>query len=503
MNDYFWHRVTAVVARRKRRVLFFAAVAIASALASVAANSSAFVVYPQPHLAAMHAILSYSPAASAQLANLKHHYPNHPATVYLENYKAFADFLAFEKPLDAQTFPILAERRISQTTLLVSQPIAAVYQCNMLLQVALVHAMEGNNISAFRTVLKALQLQKHIPDNEAFLQERNKLALVFDLFWAIVPDDYQWVLELWGRPVDLQKTIPRLKQYVTQQKGVAGLSDEAHLLSSLFLLKANVSGKDAMALQPVLSETPLLLYVDGLLALKTKQFSGVMPLLLSADCDVFPPLHYLKGRILLNDLQVDAGRRSLQLFLHRYQGPTFKSDAMLRMAWCSLLDGDMVGARQTGEEMLLANHAKTYADRQALSEVNYLSKTNSTMLQIRLLFDAGNVNRSLALALNNGSLALSVACEYHYRAGRARHELGMLELALHDYKKAINNNTDPDRYFAANAALKSATIYYGLGQHANAKAMLKQCISLNRGDYSASIKNEARQLQRLLNSSGN
>jgi hypothetical protein len=42
-----------------------------------------------------------------------------------------------------------------------------------------------------------------------------------------------------------------------------------------------------------------------------------------------------------------------------------------------------------------------------------------------------------------------------------------------------------------------------LGQHANAKAMLKQCISLNRGDYSASIKNEARQLQRLLNSSGN
>jgi tetratricopeptide (TPR) repeat protein len=502
MNNYIWHRVTSVVARRKRRVLFFAAMAIGCAFVSVMANPSAFVVYPQPHLATMQSILNYSSAASAQLANLKHNYPNHPATVYLENYKAFADFLAFEKPVDAQTFPILAERRIALTTSLVSQPIAAVYQCNMLLQVALVHAMQGNNVTAFRTVLKAQQLQKQIPDNESFLQERNKLALVFDLFWAIVPDDYQWVLELWGRPVHLHKTIPLLNRYVAQQKGVVGLSDEAHLLSSLFLLKANVPGKDVMAHQPALTVTPLSLYVDGLLALKTKQLPGVMPLLLKADCDVFPPLHYLKGRMLLNDLQVDAGRRSLQLFLQLYQGPTFKNDAMLRVAWCSLLDGDMAGAQRIGKELLLANHAKTYADRQALSEVKYLAGTNAIMLKIRLLFDAGNAKQSLALALSNRSLASSVACEYHYRIGRARHELGMFDLALLDYKTAIDNNTAPDRYFAANAALKSATIYYGLGQHANAKAMLKQCLSLNRGDYSSSIKNEARQLQRQLNALG-
>lgn len=506
MYDFMWHSVKYVVVRLKGRVAYllsflFFTTFLCGAFAGSRSNYPVIEVYSTEHLHVLQTILDVSPLAPAKLAKLKHNQPHHPATLYLENYSAFVAFIALEKPIDAQTFSILAQQRAKQIEQMVGDATAAVYCSNILLQMAIVEAISGNSVQSLRSVVKAMQLVKKIPDEAPFYQEREKLSIVFDLFWAVVPDDYKWALNLWGISVDWEQGIGRLDKYVTRYKSSVGLGDEAQIIESLVYLKATSTANGFLLPYHESLGKPLLTYVDGLLALKIKQQATVLPLVGDDVCLLFPPLYYLKGRMKLNILDKSAALE-LQAYLDRFAGNSFKADALLRLAWCNALNGERQNTSLFASLMAKLSAPLTYADKQAASEINLVGSIDTTLLKARLLFDAGNYQQSLALLADNKLLNRTLPCEYFYRMARAQHQLGLHSEALVNYRSCIDHNTNPQRYFAPNAALKSAELLFADNAAEPARQMVKRCLELNQGEYAESIKAEAQALLKTINKSG-
>jgi hypothetical protein len=503
MYDFMWHSVKYVVVRLKGRVVcflsfLFLTIFLAGSFANSRSSYAEIEVYSDEHLQVLQAILDVSPLAPGKLAKLKRNQPNHPATVYLENYSAFIAFIALEKPIDAQTFPILAQQRTKQIDQMVGDAAAAVYNSNIMLQLAIVEAINGHNVQSLKAVVKAMQLVKKIPNEVPFYHEREKLSIVFDLFWAVVPDDYKWALNLWGISVDWQQSVARLGKYVSQAQSQIGLGDEAKIIESLVYLKATWATKGFLLPKHNALGKPLLIYVDGLLGLKIKQQEMVLPLIGDDVCRLFPPLYYIRGRMKLNVLDESAANE-LRSYLDRFDGNSFKADALLRLAWCDALTGERQNTSSFVSLMAKLSTPLTYADKQALSEIKQINRIDTTLLKARLLFDAGIYQKSLALLVDNKQLKAVMPCEYFYRMARAQHELGLSADALSNYRCCIENNTSPQRYFAPNAALKAAELLFVGNAMEPARQMVKLCLELNQGEYAESIKAEAQALLKAIN----
>lgn len=454
-------------------------------------------VYEELHLLALQDILDFSPSAQERLAILKSRYPNHPANLYLENYKAFIDFMAFEKPVDVETFTVLAERRAALIDKAASGSIASVYKDNMFLQVAVVELVKGQNATALKYVVKASQHVKKIPADNACAQEKEKLTVLFSLFCSNIPDGYQWVLRLMGMPVVQGDVNHRLQKYVVNCSSISGLGYEAVLLQMVAALKLDDSVEKLPILSDRLLGNTMIAYINALLVFKHHAVGDLLPDMPEVACNKFPPLWYARGRFLLNQLSAESGV-AFENYLLYFHGASFKTDAMLRLAWLGRLNGQNTNTLEWVELGRKMTRFPNYADRQAVSELSDFDNLNVVLLKARLLFDGGRPDKSLAMLLENGVADKKYSCEYHYRLARAYHELGEADKALGHYRSSIANNSRPSRYFAPNSALMMARIEVARGRNGKAEKLAHEAIALSVGEYAESIKSEAATLIKSL-----
>ncbi|MFT3737737.1 MAG: hypothetical protein QM786_03175 [Breznakibacter sp.] len=452
-------------------------------------------VYENAHQVLMQAILEISPDAACKFGEVKHKYPNHPATLYLENYQAFVDLLARERSVDMAIFTSNTIARIGKIDAM-SSPNASVYKCNMYLHVVMSEALKGNNFTAVKYLWKAYREFGAIPSSSFCVQERRKLNALFSIMAASVPDQYQWAVGLLASHKGLVNAMKDLDCYVESQKLQTGLGDEAVLIKALVDLKLSENASDRMpdVARTDYSHKPLLAYIDGLMILKLKMSSNCIAGVSDDVCERFPPLHYIKGRMMWNNLDGGAAGE-FATYLDAFKGESFKTDVRLRLAWIHLLGGKRALAYQMADDVVEnPSPTPTYADRQALSELKSIRQVVPLLLKARLLYDGGNAQKTLSLLINNPSLAISHPFEYNYRIARAYHDLQDYQKALVHYRLVLSCNADPKSYFAPFSALMAAKIEFESGEKSKGREMVLLCQSLNKGEYKADIDQEAGKL---------
>lgn len=451
-------------------------------------------VYEKAHLEALQCILETSPKANIELAELKRKYPSHPATFYLDTYKAFVDILAYGKSTDTEGFADKSNAQLARIEAL-GCPHKSVFACNIYLHLSVSEALRGHNFSAAKYFWKAHGAFGSIPTNAATLQEKQKLGAIFSVAASSVPEQYQWAVGLFASHQGLANATDLLDRYTYTYQHHAGLGDEALLIKALVGLKlSETPSGHTLRMDVDYSQKPVLAYVDGLRALKEKTTDTRIALLPFEVCQRFPPLHYIKGRLMLNALDNSAAQEFTH-YIQNYSGASFKTDAGLRLAWIQLLKGNRAMAYKMADQLIAQSpDLPTYADRQAFSELSQFKETVLPLLQARLLYDGGHASQTIDLLYTHTSLALTHPFEYNYRLARAHHDLHNYTKALEHYRLVLKNNDHPQSYFAPYSALMAAKIEFAQGKTEHGRQLVSLCRSLNKGQYKSDIDQQAKRL---------
>jgi len=475
----------AVTSNCKEWVFYFGVVLIMSfnALSACAQGS---------YDSALCNVLNYNAMSLQEAATLKGDKSTVVKGIYLEHYIDFLNLIAYSKTLDEQTFPLVAQSRIAQIEKLNKTFQYSCYLSEMCLHLAFINAVNGDYLKSARMVWQAHQYFDDIPNVEGFdWIEYTKLQAIFDVLIGAIPDDQKWIANMLSLKGDANRGMQQLAKLRTDPSLANGAKLEIILIEKLLSLYfqdaevANIDDSDAYS-------SPLEIYLDGTLFLR-KRCCFDYRLIDGAAVGKFPLLGYLKGRLLLNALN-DSCLWYFNVFEHAYSGKSFKADLLLRRAWYARISNSPSTVLSCKQSLLAIKSYPTASDKQAKCEIERVETYPVELLKARLLFDGGDYDEA-QLELAGYKVDGEYLCEYYYRQGRICHEQGKETEALAYYQKCIDNNTNPQRYFAANAALQMAYILYVADRCDEADGKLDVCEQLNISEYKGDIKNNAAKLR--------
>lgn len=437
-------------------------------------------------------VLNCNALSLGQAAELKSSKSTLASGVFLEHYIDFLNLIAYSKPIDEQTFALVAQSRIEQIEKLNKTYQYSGFLSEMALHLAFTHALKGDYLKSARMVWQAHQYFEDIPKANGFSRvEYVKLQAIFDVLIGAIPDDQRWIANMLSLKGDAPRGMQQLAKLCEDSSLQKGARLEILLVEKLLRLyfedSAVVKVDDA-----AIYSSPLGLYLDGALFLK-RRCCFDCGLIDNAAVDKFPLLGYLKGRMLLNALN-DSCLHYFDVFEDAYSGESFKADVLLRRAWYARIGNNPSTIALSKQRLLSIKSFPTAIDRQARFEIENVEKYPKELLKARLLFDGGDYDEA-QVELSGYKADDAYLCEYYYRQGRICHEQGRETEALDYYQKCIYHNTNPQRYFAANAALQMAHILYVAGRFDEANRKLDTCELLNIGDYKGDIKNNAAKLR--------
>ena len=213
--------------------------------------------------------------------------------------------------------------------------------------------------------------------------------------------------------------------------------------------------------------------------------------------DYFPfhYLDYLNGLAKLHRLDADADTYLFQ-YVNNFNRLNYIKDAYQKIGWYYFVNGDtpkyheyMNKVKQYGSEIV-------DADKQAEREAENVDLPNFHLLRARLLFDGGYYMKALTELTSNTSEGFlkteSDSLEYTYRIGRIYHEWGKPEAAISFYKKTIDQGSESEHFYAANAALKLGNILEDQGKFEEALKYYDAAQHMNNKEYRNSINQKAK-----------
>ena len=444
--------------------------------------------------------------------------PANLTPVYLENYIDFlAAFIKEEQPLfekfrkdQDKRFQILEQADQNS-------PYYHYFLGNLHIQSAILKTKFGEYRSAAIEFSQAYREYKEnkklFPD---FLPQYAGIGLVHVLA-GIVPDNYSWLLKLFGMEGDIQLGLAEISK-VAEYPG----NDESYnifRLEALFYLSfidVNL-GKDTENAIHILRNfeklnasfpepsNPLFVFVNVAVLSKAHMNDEILSTLelYQANAVDFPfcYLDYLTGLAKLNQLDPSADRYFIR-FLKNFNGRNYIKSAYQKLAWCFLLRGDFKKYQEYIKMPLDRGNIFIDGDKQAFREAQSKDIPNIFLLKARLLYDGGYADKALhelldhsvkEIVKNNRDLL-----EYHYRLGRIYQESGDLIKALSYFERTIQEGSNLPFYFAANSALQSGLIYEQRKEFPNAEKYFRICLKLDYPEYKTSLDQKAKAgLQRV------
>lgn len=368
---------------------------------------------------------------------------------------------------------------------------------NVHLQSAFARLKFDEKYTAALEIRKAYQLleanQNKYPD---FLPNQLGLGLLYALVGSI-PSQYQWVLKLVSMKGSVQQGSDMLynvlkmsdqKQYFTY------LRSESLFFLSFIEMNLKVEKNDAEKLLKEFrvsdNDNLLLIYAKANLEMRLGKNDASMNTLSnrpeSPDYFHFYYLDFLYGETLLRKLDVSA-LKHYDKFIKYSQGRNYHVDAIRKVGWIYLIQGDEVTYKKTMRDVLATNKGYSESDFQAYREAEKEQEPNMGLLKSRLLFDGGYYTQSKALILGLfpaiETLSYDEKIEFYYRLGRIEHALENNTNALLYYQSAISIGKSSPMYYAASAALRSGEIYETESRISEARKMYNLCLSLNPEEY--------------------
>jgi tetratricopeptide (TPR) repeat protein len=449
--------------------------------------------------------------ARGMLWQIKQEEPGNAIVVHLENYM---DCIAVYVHEDPDAFHRLKQQKRHRLELLsaveVSNPYSRFAQADMRMQWAMAHLKFGEYTAVFTEVSKAHKLLRA---NElafpGFLPQQKNIALL-QAIAGVIPDQYKWGFKLL---TGLEGTIlgsKRAFEAILQKSQHTDylFETETRVLYSLLLLHLANDGEGAWRVANSFQhgDNPLHAFITVHVAMRSGHNEEALQILekcpRGAPFTPLPFLDYLHGHAKLRRLDPDAHKYFLA-FLHHYKGRNFIKDALQKLAWHSLIQGDERRYRSFMNRCQLEGFQISGSDRSAMKEAESGEIPQQILLRARLLFDGAYFQQSLSLlkAIRPEELpAKQHRLEYTYRMGRILHALERYEEALGYYKRVFQEGREDASFFACNARLQAGLIYEHQRKLDQARACFQDCLGMNSDEYEAEMHQKAKSgLNRLRN----
>ncbi len=470
---------------------------------------------PGLHQQILYSILDLKFAkADSLLSLMDEQEPDEPETPYLENYLEFLDALIIGDIESFQNYQEASGKRIE------SIKNGRKVNPGSFFALSTIH-LQSSVLCAFHNEM--FRAAKHLYHSNRYLRQgeeaeignprkfRNRGILI--LVSASVPEEYRWLLKVFGFKYGIEEGFGYLEEYYTFAVGADRL--EAYLIldyarQTLTPEKNNPenSGLSESSRIPGIpgdanafhnrAET-LKLYSRALSDLSSGNSLRVVKNLQNYSQDSLerelPYLDLLLGEALLNSLDPGA-EKPLKQFTLKNNAVHYRHYAWHKLSWTFALKGDMENYQEARQKVMDAGEPYLDADRQALSEARDTLPLNIGLLKARLLFDGGDYSGALeVLDMSSGIFLHNKrdSIEYPYRKARILDRLEERSRAMISYKKVIAEGSEQSWYFAPNAALQLGIIYEEEREYDLALEYYRKCLKINESSYKQSIDYKARQ----------
>ncbi len=410
---------------------------------------------------------------------------------YISAYHHFLQFVKDEDKNHLKSFEKEMNRLLkvakvnnSKTTLML---------VNLNVQLGLMQVMKGDQVTGVYTIYSAYKTFTGLDEAVCNSLEYQKLNGLFLILADQVQAQSSFMSWLLGIKGDEKLGFQLLHSYVTQNKHKAGLYSEGLLMMAYF--KLQFDEMDQTDLRRLIQEgnrlqSPILSFVASLNAFKNNQTALLKTSMQNwnDEFEEFPLLRYVKGRLLLNDLNSE-GINELRRFITDSNGSAFKADANFRLARFFHMKGETDKRDAALNDIKQLKNISTALDKQAIAEMPYLRERPEVLTKTRFLFDNSDYLTVISLlnTVTVNSCSAFYQVEWWYRQARAEELLDNYDVALKLYDKVIALSVDDDRYYGPYSALFATHLSIVQGQRERANYYLNKAEELNTGEYKKEI----------------
>ena len=447
--------------------------------------------------------------ARAIIKDEKQRNPQNGINILLENSADYLDILMSENRSDYDRLKDLESDRIDALEDNdKNSPYYLYSQAEVYLQWGILKAKFGDYISSFRDLKKARGL---IKDNMAkypdFLLNQKDNAIIEAIF-GVIPSNLKGIAKFLGMSGNTQAGIARMEKLRLEldNKSMDMYIDEVTFFLcyiEINLLHSNNYNKLIGYVKQIEDGSGLKNYLGGYVAAKTGHNDEAIQYLSIIQNGkqrlVLPAASYLLGNAKLCRMDTDASIY-LSRYISEYKGGKYVKDTYLKLAYYYLLNNDAAKYNYNLSQVRSKGSSDDEKDKQALREANDPAP-NIDLLKARLYYDGGYYSKALAILNNKEQNDFKLPrdqVEYVYRLGRVYEKTGKYNEAIANFQKAINMGKAMPYYYAANAALGTASIYEIRKDYDKAASYYKLALSMKNHEYQNSAEYEAKQgLERI------
>jgi tetratricopeptide (TPR) repeat protein len=447
--------------------------------------------------------------ARAIIKDEKQRNPQNGINVLLDNYADYFDVLMSENRTDYERLKDMESDRIDALEDNdKNSPYYLYSQAEVYLQLGILKAKFGDYISSFRDIKKARGLIKdNIAKYPDFILNQKDNAVI-EAILGVLPSNLKGIAKFLGMSGNTQVGLTRLDKLHGEldNKNLDIYMDEVTFFLcyiQINLLHTKNHDKLMGYVRRMDDDSGLKNYLGGYVCAKTEhndeaiQYLGIIQN--GRQRLVLPAASYLLGYAKLCRMDTDANIY-LARYLNEYKGGKYVKDTYLKLAYFYLLNNDLPKYNYYLTLVRSKGNINDEKDKQALREANDPAP-NIDLLKARLYYDGAYYAKALALLNSKEQNDFKLPrdqLEYTYRLGRVFEKTGKHNEAIASYQKAINMGKATPYYYAANAALGTATIYELRKDYDNAATYYKLALSMKNHEYQNSAEYEAKQgLERI------
>jgi tetratricopeptide (TPR) repeat protein len=431
---------------------------------------------------------------------------HHIFVPYLRNYNNFIRMFVSQDPqLYEEYAPARFDHFSEIEKLDESSPFKNWMLGNMHLQWALSKVMFGDYLSAVIEFNKAYRLiDKNMEEFPGF--KPNELSAgVLNIIIGLVPEQYNWLLNLLSMRGDIQRGKEQLTYFLNLSEvnpEYAAFYEETLFFSGFVEMNIHPDTNKLAWIKEEASaiHDSVLLITFLRLNLLMRTGKNQDALVLFKEMEPFLnqayPFHYLRylnGECLQRAQKWQSSYNEFDYFTAHFMDENYIKDAWRKKAWAAFMLEDSAQYLKCMQEVKLRGDDRIDIDKEALASAENDQYPNKNLLLSRILFDGGYYSEVLDVlyAIDTSGYSDNDKLDYVYRTGRVYHEMNNFEKAKTYYGLALSLGKNSDSYYAANATLKLGELYESEGNISLAKEAYSNCMNLDFKQYKNSILRRA------------
>lgn len=445
-------------------------------------------------------------SAHATLATLNRTDPTNRIVDFLHYELDFLTAIVSEKESAVSQFERMAQRRIDRVRQVhPDAPWRGHCLGEMYMMRGILAYKQRDYLRAASDIRKGHQaIQTGLKRFPRFLPARRDLAIL-SILVSTVPDRYQWAIE-WLSGIDGEigsgfSTLQKVSHTLNKQHHF--LAQETSFLEAMLTYHVLGNKKDGVALSRFLFQQdkthPFLLFLHASLAQESGRNDETIRLLHQRPTIhqqiPFPYLDYLLGKAFLFSLDLNRAESTIRQFLEGWSGSSLRADALQKLAWCSLLQGNMSGYSRLMVQCAQLTDVVLEQDKQAQLDAAQNVIPQPDLLRARLLFDGGYLDQARLVIdrLDPASLAREDdQLEYDYRLGRIAQSAGDEELAIRSFERCWAGGHLSEQHVVCASALQLGQIHLEKGASEAARIWFVRCLETEPNRYRDGLHQKAK-----------